>query len=265
MMLTNQRKTEIAKTEPVREVKALSPLENDIRLSMIPSETNKRLKDMTATELLELADTILKTTYKRLGLKQKGEDMEELQAVIFVDLRYFLTLTAKEVLLALKSGLDGDYVSDTNVFFNSSNFVQWLKLYVNGKKREVTSKLLKLEEQQKRLIEPPPPTEAEQRAKLIEATNQYIDLIAVNPLFQFVAPVWMLFEAVEQFGLYAMPVEQKQRIYTTVKAQNKDKSPDSLKQIAREKAYLMMCKDLASRGERLGNDGQQIGKEVGND
>ncbi len=261
MMLTNQRKTEIAKTEPVKEVKALSLLENEIRLSMIPSDTNKRLKDMTATELLELADTILKTTYKRLGLKQKGEDMEELQAVIFVDLRYFLTLTAKEVLLALKSGLDGDYVNDTNVFFNSSNFVQWLKLYVNGKKRDVTSKLLKLEEREKRLIEPPPPTEAEQRANLIEVTNQYINLIAINPTFQFIAPVWMLFEAVERFGLYTMPVEQKQRIYTTVKAQNKDKSPDSLKQIAREKAYFVMCKDLAISGQRFNENGQLIGKE----
>lgn len=261
MMLTNQRKTEIAKTEPVREVKALSPFENEIRLSMVASDTNKQLKEMTATELLELSNKVTMTAYKRLGLKQKGYDMEEMQAVIFTDLRCFLTLTAKEVLLALKSGLDGDYVNDTGVFFNSSNFVQWLKRYVNGKRREVTSKLLKLEEREKRLIEPPPPTEAEQRAKLIEATNQYIDLIANNPTFQFIAPVWMLFEAVERFGLYTMPVEQKQRIYTTVKAQNKDKSPDSLKQIAREKAYFVMCKDLAISGQRFNENGQLIGKE----
>jgi hypothetical protein len=49
---------------------------------------------------------------------------------------------------------------------------------------------------------------------LIEVTNQYADMIEENPKFEFIAPVWMLFEDLERLGVWSISNEQKGQFMT---------------------------------------------------
>lgn len=253
---THRPKANIGILEPEEPIKALTPSENEVRSAMIQSETNKRLGDMSAPELLALTAQVIKTAYTRLGLKQNSLDMDDLQQVIFFDLRGFLHLNSNEVLFALKSGLNGDYSGENGVFFNSSNFVQWIKKYISGKRREVTRKLILLKERTEH-APTPPLSDEELKKKLIEVTNQYADMIEENPKFEFIAPVWMLFEDLERLGVCSISNEQKRAIYDHVAGlpQNKSLSPDSLKKQARNIAYYRICKELVETKTRLLNQG----------
>jgi len=109
------------------------------------ASTKQKIMYLSEKEKLRIANTILSMVKVRLGLKEraKHEDSVETQ-MIFSDLNKFDHLTEAEVLLALENGLDGNYLKEheSNVFWNPSNFVLWIKRYLlekNDVMRKVTN------------------------------------------------------------------------------------------------------------------------------
>jgi len=96
------------------------------------ASTKQRIMYLSEEEKARIANTIISMAKVRLSLKDraKHEDAVESQ-MIFSDLNKFDFLTEEEILLALENGLDGNYLKEheSNVFWNPSNFVLWLKRY----------------------------------------------------------------------------------------------------------------------------------------
>ena len=105
----------------------------------------QKIMYLSEAEKARIANTIISMAKVRLSLKDraKHEDAVESQ-MIFSDLNKFDHLTEAEVLLALENGLDGNYLKEheSNVFWNPSNFVLWIKRYLlekNDVMRKVTN------------------------------------------------------------------------------------------------------------------------------
>jgi hypothetical protein len=109
------------------------------------ASTKQKIMYLSDEEKMRIANTIITMVKVRLSLKDraKHEDAVESQ-MIFSDLNKFDHLTETEVLLALENGLDGNYLKEheSNVFWNPSNFVLWIKRYLlekNDVMRKVTN------------------------------------------------------------------------------------------------------------------------------
>jgi hypothetical protein len=109
------------------------------------ASTKQKIMYLSEAEKARIANTIISMAKVRLSLKDraKHEDSVESQ-MIFSDLNKFDFLTESEVLLALENGLDGSYLKEheSNVFWNPSNFVLWIKRYLlekNDVMRKVTN------------------------------------------------------------------------------------------------------------------------------
>jgi len=105
----------------------------------------QKIMYLSEAEKARIANKIISMAKVRLSLKDraKHEDAVESQ-MIFSDLNKFDNLTEAEVLLALENGLDGNYLKEheSNVFWNPSNFVLWIKRYLlekNDVMRKVTN------------------------------------------------------------------------------------------------------------------------------
>lgn len=105
----------------------------------------QKIMYLSDSEKMRISNTIITMVKVRLSLKDraKHEDSVETQ-MIFSDLNKFDFLTEAEVLLALENGLDGNYLKEheSNVFWNPSNFVLWIKRYLlekNDVMRKVTN------------------------------------------------------------------------------------------------------------------------------
>ena len=109
------------------------------------ASTKQKIMYLSDEEKMRIANTIITMVKVCLSLKDraKHEDAVESQ-MIFSDLNKFDFLTEAEILLALENGLDGSYLKEheSNVFWNPSNFVLWIKRYLlekNDVMRKVTN------------------------------------------------------------------------------------------------------------------------------
>ena len=93
----------------------------------------KLISSCTDEELIHLSSKLISAVKFKLGLNTINNIEEEVQIELLVlDLRDFNYLTIQEVSLALKRGLNGEYLNpnENQVYFNSSNFVIWIKKYL---------------------------------------------------------------------------------------------------------------------------------------
>lgn len=114
----------------------LSQSEFRIVSASIPSEKNPKICELDERMRLRTASTIVIKAETRLGSKDKDDlHQEALISEIESDLVKFPNMTTLEIYAALEMGLDGDFSEKNIVIFSSSNFVIWVKEYIELKKR----------------------------------------------------------------------------------------------------------------------------------
>ncbi|CAG5072923.1 hypothetical protein DYBT9623_04460 [Dyadobacter sp. CECT 9623] len=102
----------------------------------IPSEKNPRICELDERRRLRTASTIVIKAETRLGSKDKDDlHQEALINEIDSDLMKFPNQTTLEIFFALEMGLDGEFAEKNVVIFSPSNFVIWVKSYIELKKK----------------------------------------------------------------------------------------------------------------------------------
>lgn len=134
-----------------------------------------RIGNMTENEKKVLAAKVYSTANVRLGYKAKSTEESKAEiSVLYLDLSKFYGLTGTEVLLALNSGLDGEFLKENEtVFFNSTNFVQWCRKYIESKKMPAMKKHENNRVVAERETPKPLPSIKEQRAILNAVIEQH--------------------------------------------------------------------------------------------
>ncbi|MCF2487506.1 hypothetical protein [Dyadobacter sp. CY347] len=113
----------------------LSQSEFRLVSASIPSEKNPKICELDERMRLRTASTIVIKAETRLGSKDKDDlHQEALIGEIESDLQKFPNMTTLEIFAALEMGLDGDFSEKNIVVFTSSNFVIWVKQYIELKK-----------------------------------------------------------------------------------------------------------------------------------
>lgn len=129
----------------------LTRTENLVASAIIASEVNPRICDMTESQMARIVTTICVKAAIRLGSRPKDEEEQGFISMeINSDLvRKFPKLTEKEILRALENGLDGVYKRkpEDPIIFTPSNFVQWVRYYVEETKRPVMKKVAQIAQQ----------------------------------------------------------------------------------------------------------------------
>jgi hypothetical protein len=151
------------------QIEKLTESENEI----VRATQGKRISELTENELKILAGELIFTAKARLGNKQseKYELIAEI-TLILNDLRGFKGLTSTELSLALKSGLNGEFLKENQtVFWSSANFVFWVKKWISEKKQPVMKQYTAIEQANERVK--PPPTVQEYKDLIIQVANQY--------------------------------------------------------------------------------------------
>jgi hypothetical protein len=183
------------------------------------ASTKQKIMYLSDEEKMRIANTIITMVKVRLSLKDraKHEDAVESQ-MIFSDLNRFDFLTEAEILLALENGLDGSYLKEheSNVFWNPSNFVLWIKRYLlekNDVMRKVTNA-----KPADYIRHTPKDEEIKQQGIL--CANDYADLYArtkdADRTFKYPAGLNFLYDLGEQYGWLHLDEEVKNQIKMAV-------------------------------------------------
>jgi hypothetical protein len=162
------------------------------------------------------------------------------------DIKSFGYLSIDEINLALKRGLNGDYNSQGNdvIFFSPSNFVQWIKKFIE-QKNEVMRKVANA-----KVVEPekPIPSDADLKMAAINSANMYAQemmrcqerSIKMNWI---AGGLHVLYDYIVQFGIYEAHPEDKKRIYSTLLPKYQDK--DQLIMACKAQCYREFIENLA--------------------
>jgi hypothetical protein len=205
---------ELSLTLSNNSIPGLSRYEKEI----VESQTSLKVSSLTDQDLMNLAMRSISLAKIKLGSKALPDDEHRaLVLVLMEDIRSFEQLSVDEINLALKRGLNGDYNSEGNnvVFFSPSNFVQWIKKFLE-QKREVM-KIVKQKE-----VEPPTPvpSDADLKMAAINSANMYAQemmrcqekSIKMNWI---AGGLHVLYDYIVQFGIYEASAEDKRRIYSS--------------------------------------------------
>ncbi|MBO9613402.1 MAG: hypothetical protein J7619_11935 [Dyadobacter sp.] len=122
----------------------LTRTENAIVRASSASENNPRLSEMNGQQIPMIITAIMLKAATRLGSRPKDpQEQAILSRELNHDLMKFPGLTEREIMTALENGLDGLYLKrpDDPVIFTPSNFVQWIRAYIEETKKPVMKKL----------------------------------------------------------------------------------------------------------------------------
>lgn len=162
-------------------LEGLTKSERKIALATITSEENPKVKNMNAAQIESTLDSILLKASVRLGHKEKtGLDAEALRMELNEDLGRFVNLTRTEIYQAVDNGLNGEYKTreDEVIYLSPSNFVQWIKSYIEQTKKPVMQKVSRAAQDLK-TEDVPVPTEKEsiqtRFALLLKASVDYFE------------------------------------------------------------------------------------------
>ena len=253
--LTTRKVSELVHI-PERLATGLTKQENQIFELTIPSESNPKIKDHP--DLLALAGLIISTATVRLGTKPKeGDDADAFVQIIESDLYDFPELTKNEILTALKMGLSGEFNSSESIFFSSSQFVRWIKAFIEKQKRPVGTKVLQLMHQLP--DHSPEPTKEEHRKEAIAILNRYIAQRIENP-DRRVDCAAGLYTNLVKFEIIELPIEQRQEIYAEQLRIHKrvKKTQEEIISICQTIAYNRIIRQLADLGQCFDPDGKLI-------
>ena len=232
----------------------LTPSELAIVESSLQSVTNPRIRDHR--HLLALAAKINNTVTIRMGLKPKvANELEVTLQVLEADLVKFPNLTESEVLKALNLGIDGVYNPEGNIFFSSSQFVKWIRSYIDETKKPVMAKhsqlLHQVKEPEKVL------TREEQLKSAAECANMYAQTRRENEdhRVQSAAP---LYDNIERLGIYKLPSTDKWSIVKEIAKYNPNASDEELKEMAKSAAYNRFIRDLVDFDQKVSDTGEIV-------
>jgi hypothetical protein len=233
--LVQQSTQALAVSAPAEVFQPLTAKENQIVQNSQSTTHNPRIQEMNANGVMALAAVILDQVQLRSGYRPKEEqDTTQLAGQIAQDVRKFAGLTKNEILQALTMGLDGDFNPDGRVFFSSTQFVQWVKAYINQAKAPVMKKHAQLLHQLP--VARPEPTTDERLRIMQEVIEGHVAQMASTPNFQ----VWgagNLYTELEALGLYTMPADLKRGLYSRAKEIYPDYSDTQLKDVCKSAAY----------------------------
>jgi len=200
------------KTEPIKihlpSVINITNLQNKI----VQAQASTKLMLMLPSQKTELASQIWAIAKMKLSLRSENQNEDMAQIVILTDdLELFGNLTKDEIMIGLKMGLNGEFLNkDQQVFFNSSNFVQWIRKYIERKQVELAelAKLPKMETIK------PVPSDQELKMMAINNANDHADLmVKMGKDFKWIAGgLYQLYDYLVKFGLYECPESDKNRI-----------------------------------------------------
>lgn len=182
-------------------------------LEIIEASKLPLIKTINDEHLITLATKVLSLAKFKLGLNGISASDEQANVLMLLqDIKEFPAYTEQDVLIATKRGLNGDYLkeSETGVFFNSSNFVRWLKFY-NMDKRQVIGMI------QNTYVEQPPlpvPSDDEFRKQAVDVLNDYIDTIKKNPQYKFAyGGLHHLYDIARKFEIIFLNGDEKEKIW----------------------------------------------------
>jgi hypothetical protein len=200
-------KTELIKIHSQSAIN-ISNLQNKI----VQAQASTKLMLMLPSEKTDLATQIWAIAKMKLSLRSENQNEDMAQIVILTDdLELFGNLTKDEIMIGLKMGLNGEFLNkDQQVFFNSSNFVQWIRKYIERKQVELAelAKLPKMETIK------PVPSDQELKIMAINNANDHADLmVKMGKDFKWIAGgLYQLYDDLVKFGLYECPESDKNRI-----------------------------------------------------
>ena len=200
-------KTELIKIHSPSAIN-ISNLQNKI----VQAQASTKLMLMLPSEKTDLATQIWAIAKMKLSLRSENQNEDMAQIVILTDdLELFGNLTKDEIMIGLKMGLNGEFLNkDQQVFFNSSNFVQWIRKYIERKQVELAelAKLPKMETFK------PVPSDKELKTMAINNANDHADLmVKMGKDFKWIAGgLYQLYDDLVKFGLYECPESDKNRI-----------------------------------------------------
>ena len=188
---------------------------------VVESQTSIRISSLTEQDLMSVAMRSISLAKIKLGSKPLPDDEHKaLVLVLMEDIKSFGHLSIDEINLALKRGLNGEYNSAGNdvIFFSPSNFVQWVRKFIE-QKNEVMRKVANA-----KIVEPvkPKPSDADLKMAAINSANMYAQemmrcqerSIKMNWI---AGGLHVLYDYIVQFGIYEANLEDKERIYNTLK------------------------------------------------
>jgi hypothetical protein len=160
--------------------------------------------------------------------------------------------------LALKRGLNGEYLNpnENQVYFNSSNFVIWIKKYLQSK----TDTMKKITNSGNNESEPSPaPSDTVLKAQAIQTLNFYADSIqkaqGQEKKFNWIAGgLHVLYDIADSFKLIKLSREEKLEIFNRHMAILKD--VEASKMASKADGYKKFCHNLVDFGCRLDENGQ---------
>jgi len=220
------------------------------------ASTKQKIMYLSDEEKMRIANTIITMVKVRLSLKDraKHEDAVESQ-MIFSDLNKFDHLTEAEVLLALENGLDGNYLKEheSNVFWNPSNFVLWIKRYLL-EKNDVMRKVTNAKPAEEVI---PVPNDEVLMKDAIGIINNFADQIQKsrqeNTKFNWVSGLSGLYKVLVKLKIQNISEEEMLEIW---KKSANIKNEDERWNWCRKEAYILFTNQLVDFGCRLDQCGK---------
>jgi hypothetical protein len=228
----------------------LSLKEQDTVLLSKTSGINSRVRDSIQ---LDLALKIYGIVKIRLGYKAK--DFVEEKAIVQVleaDLNKFPNLTEGEVLKALEMGIDGHFNPDKDIFFTSSLFVKWLRAY-QVYKEPIMAKHAKLAD--KAELPAPEISRDERIATAAEIANGYAKIRRERPEYR-VDGGGQLYANLEDLGIHAASLAEKQEIYTRLSKFNSGATDEDIRTLCQNDAYNKFIGMLVELEFKVGLKGE---------
>lgn len=181
------------------------------------------LRTIEPTDKTKIAMEVYLLAKVKLGLNSiSSEEEHATVSILLDDLENFNGLTKDEIILATKKGLNGEYLGpkDNQVFFNSSNFVQWVRKY-DDNKRSVLSKISNAKQED----EPKPePDEATKKSQAIQIANMYAEQLhkckSVGETFKWAGGLNYLYDFAKKYGLLVITEEQRTKLIEKFKGQH---------------------------------------------
>jgi hypothetical protein len=218
-----------------------------------------QLRLLNAKQKSEIAIKVWSYAKMKLGLRSENAMEEQAQILsLSDDLSQFDTMTEEEVFIALRKGIGGEYLTQgQQVFFNSSNFIQWLKNYQKTERVEV---MRKVNNKGNNESEPSPvPSDSVLKSQAIQTLNFYADSIQKaqdqeKPFNWIAGGLHVLYDIADSFSLIKLSREEKLEIFNKHMAFFKD--VDKAKQASKSDGYKKFVHNLVDFGCRIDNNGQ---------
>lgn len=185
-------------------------------LEIYNASKGELIRNLEDDSLLDLASKVMSLAKFKLGMKDVNASEEQAHILMLVDdIREMQGLTQAEILIGLKKGLNGEYLNagENVVYFSSSNFVRWIKRYMNDK-NEVMRKVANAKQEEPAK---PKPCDSVLKAQSIETANMYAKEIwkaqKAKTEFKWIAGgLHILYDYLEEFEIYKAHIDDKRRI-----------------------------------------------------